>query len=556
MFSNLTRSNWLWFSAAIGFSIASGFASVSLIALINEALSAGTEEKSSLMWLFAGAVIVSVAASAVSGILFHKVGQQVLSDLRIRIVDNVIKSKLSLVEKVGSARIQSALTEDSIGVSNALVALPNLVTNLVIVVGCLAYMAWLALDIFFYALISLAVGGISYHFVHVWAIKYLKLASDAQTDLYEQFLALTDGVKELKLNQRKRADFMNVLLSSAIDSVRIFRVKGLSIFRITTGWGNLVFFVFVGLVLFVIVGDGADDLRLATGFSLVVLYMLTPLQNVLNSLPAINIANVAWARIEQVSQQISEHECEINSADALPAAFSLIQLDQAVHSYYHEKSDDMFTMGPIDLSFVAGELVFLVGGNGSGKTSLAKLLLGLYLPSSGSLRLNGDLVDIANVDGYRQLFSAVFSDFFLFETLIGCDDDGLDNLANQLIEKFHLDKKVQVVDEKFSTQKLSQGQRKRLALIAAYLEDRPFVVLDEWAADQDPEFKKIFYRELLPQLKAQGKTVLVISHDDRYFDVADRIITMDSGQIVSDAQVRKGDHPVIADSNINMAETA
>jgi len=210
-----------------------------------------------------------------------------------------------------------------------------------------------------------------------------------------------------------------------------------------------------------------------------------------------------------------------------------LELRGVGHKYYHEVSDDMFALGPIDLAFEPGEVTFLVGGNGSGKTTFAKLLVGLYPPESGEVFLNGHPVGLHDRDAYRQLFTAVFSDFHLFDRLLHTDALDVDRRGNALIRKLHLQHKVQVRNGAFSTRALSQGQRKRLALVVASLEDRPFLVFDEWAADQDPVFKEVFYREVLPELRAMGKAVLVISHDDRYFSLADRLVRLENGQVVA-----------------------
>ena len=170
---------------------------------------------------------------------------------------------------------------------------------------------------------------------------------------------------------------------------------------------------------------------------------------------------------------------------------------------------------------------------GSGKTTLALLLLGLYAPESGTIRLDGVPIDEINRENYRQLFAAVFSDYHLFDSLFGLNRTGLDAQAREYLDRLQLHGKVQVRDGEFSTQSLSQGQRKRLALLTAYLEDRPFYVFDEWAADQDPVFRRVFYEELLPDLKARGKTALVITHDDQYFSIADRCLRMDVGKITT-----------------------
>lgn len=256
---------------------------------------------------------------------------------------------------------------------------------------------------------------------------------------------------------------------------------------IASNWGNLLFYVFIGLLLFAV----------------------------------------------PVLQDVDTHATEGDVA-RLPLAGrsqKCLKLVGVNHSYHREKEDRSFMLGPFDLCLPSGELVFLVGGNGSGKTTLAMLLIGLYAPEAGEIRLNGTPVDEENRKHYRQNFSVVFSDFYLFESLLGLSASEIDAQARECLVQLQLNHKVQIENGTFSTRELSQGQRKRLALLTAYLEDRPFYVFDEWAADQDPLFKKIFYTQLLPKLKARGKTVLVITHDDRYFHVADRIIKLDDGKL-------------------------
>jgi putative ATP-binding cassette transporter len=204
------------------------------------------------------------------------------------------------------------------------------------------------------------------------------------------------------------------------------------------------------------------------------------------------------------------------------------------HHYHREREDDNFMLGPIDLTLTPGELVFLVGGNGSGKSTLAKVITGLYRPAEGEIRLNGLAINDQNRDDYRQCFSAVFSDYFLFERIVGTGGADADRRARGYLERLHLDQKVSIADGVFSTTELSQGQRKRLALLCAYIEDRPFYLFDEWASDQDPVFKEVFYTRLLPELRSLGKAVLVITHDDRYFGCADRLVRLDYGRIAGE----------------------
>jgi putative ATP-binding cassette transporter len=224
----------------------------------------------------------------------------------------------------------------------------------------------------------------------------------------------------------------------------------------------------------------------------------------------------------------------LNAATAPANAWKNLELSGVTHSYHNERDNSRFTLGPIDLTLRPGELVFMIGGNGSGKTTLAKLLTGLYTPESGEMFLNGKPVTSENIDDYRQHFAVVFSDFYLFDNLMGLNAPGLDAQAGEYLTRLQLDQKVKVEEGVLSTIDLSQGQRKRLALLTAFLEDRPIYVFDEWAADQDPLFKEFFYLQLLPGLKARGKAIIAISHDDHYYSVGDRIVKLDTGQIEYD----------------------
>jgi len=211
--------------------------------------------------------------------------------------------------------------------------------------------------------------------------------------------------------------------------------------------------------------------------------------------------------------------------------YQSLEIKGVRHTYFREREERHFTLGPIDLSFKAAELVFIIGGNGSGKTTFAKLLTGLYAPEAGEIYRNGELVTGENRELYRQNFSAIFDDFFVFEQIMGMPAEELDARAVAYLKLLHLDHKVTIAEGLLSTTELSTGQRKRLALLTAYLEDRDIYLFDEWAADQDPEFKKVFYEELLPDLRDRGKTVFVISHDDRYFKLADRIVKLTDGSV-------------------------
>jgi putative ATP-binding cassette transporter len=247
---------------------------------------------------------------------------------------------------------------------------------------------------------------------------------------------------------------------------------------------------------------------------------------------------LAAERIEELGLTLTatKHE-ELTSITSTSTAWRQLELIDVTHSYRRDGATTDFQLGPINLTLSPGELIFLIGGNGSGKTTLIKLLMGLYEPESGEIRLDGKPIAMTNQDDYRQHFSAVFYDFYLFERLFGVEAKDVDAEGQKYLDLLQLNNKLEIRNGHLSTIELSQGQRKRVALLNAYLEDRPIYIFDEWAADQDPQFKRIFYYELVSDLKARGKTVIVISHDDRYYGLADRLIKLESGKIEYDQPV-------------------
>jgi len=526
----IRQSRKLLMAAALA-SVAQGVCGVLLLTQINAALTAASSaERAALAWRFAAFALAAMLSQMTASVLFERLNQRAHADLRRFISARVIAADYRRLEEIGGPKVQSALSEHSARVAEFFVSFPTILVNAIIVAGCLAYMAWLSWQVFLAAVVVIGLGSLGYHLAHLRAIRHLEVASKEQDRLFGHFRSLVEGAKELRLHVLKRRRFADDVLGRSIETVRRERALGMSIFLVSSAWGNFLLYGFIGLTLFVLVGDVPDRASVMTGFALIFVYIVGPLENLLIALPRANLAQVSGARIDEITAQL-EHD-EGDGAATVPGLTS-VALRGVCHRYYHEGADDLFTLGPMDLDFSPGQITYLVGGNGSGKTSLAKLLAGLYRPEQGAILLNGEPVDDRSRDRYRQTFSAIFSDFHLFEHTLDAASAELDAQGNALLEKLRLQHKVQVRDGAFTTQALSQGQRKRLALVVAYLENRPFLLFDEWAADQDPLFKDVFYRELLPELRARGKAVLVISHDDRYFHLADRLIRMENGQIVA-----------------------
>jgi putative ATP-binding cassette transporter len=342
---------------------------------------------------------------------------------------------------------------------------------------------------------------------------------------------LIEGIKELKMHHARRREFLDDVLRPAEWAARNSQFIGDGLNNAAIAWGRLAFFVAIGLLLFTGRTFFAIDAATLVAYVLTILYLMSPLEQIMGWLPFLGWATASVSQIERLGLMLDEKEPETLMPKTI-APWRQIDLFGVTHTYHREGQPHDFVLGPIDLTLVPGEIVFIIGGNGSGKTTLGKLITGLYAPENGEIQLDGQSIDADNREDYRQLFSVVFDDAVVFDSLWGLDAADLDRRAREYLCQLELDHKVTVTDGTFSTVNLSRGQRKRLALLTAYLEDRPIFVFDEWAADQDPVFRKIFYLRLLPELKQRGKTVLAITHDDRYFAHADRIVKLEVGQVV------------------------
>jgi putative ATP-binding cassette transporter len=515
--------------------VVSGVCNAALIALINATLNRQGASARTLGLSFVAICIILPVARLASQALIIVLTAASLFELRMRMSRNILSTPLRKLEKIGAHRLLAALTDDASTITTAFINLPLLCMHVAIVVATLVYMAWLSWGLLLGVFGFIVVAVLGYYLMMTRGLGYFKSAREAWDGLFKHFQTLTLGTKELKLHSRRREAFLSDGLRAAAMSVRRLNTSG-HIFNAAAGvWGQTIAFVLIGLLLFVAPDIRAIETPVLTGYVLAMLYMLTPLEYILITLPTLNRAAIAVQKMEDLGFSLmTPADAPAWSTNETTHAFSHLELAGVTHTYRREGGEDNFLLGPVDLSFRPGELVFVAGGNGTGKTTLAKILVGLYTPESGEIRLNHAPITDDTREGYRQLFSAIFSDFYLFESLFGFNASGLDEKARAYLAQLQLESKVQVEAGTLSTVDLSQGQRKRLALLTAYLEDRPIYLFDEWAADQDPLFKEIFYLQLLPELKSQGKLVIVITHDDRYYQVADRLIKLDYGKVVND----------------------
>lgn len=530
LLSFLLRSSWVSVAIAVTTGFLSGGSTAGLIALISYALS-HRASTAVVAFGFVGLALVSLVTSVVSQVMLIRLSQTAVFRLRLQLSRQILSSELPELEKLGQSRLLATLTEDVQAVSNAVFAIPFLCIDVAIVAGSLIYIALLSWVVLLMVCGFVVVALGSCVILLNRGGKMLAKARDDQDRLFDHFRTVTTGTKELKLHYQRRQAFLEEDLQATAAAYRRHNVYGLTLFASTSSWGRLLFFFAAGFVLFALPRLLEMGVHTLSGYILTFTYLMLPMENLVNNLPILSRAGIALQKIESLGLSLASRAEIITPPPPINPNWRRLELRGVTHTYHMEQEDSEFTLGPIDLTLSPGEIVFIVGGNGSGKSTLAKLMTGLYIPEQGDIWLDNQPITGENREWYRQHFSAVFADFYLFNRLLGLDNPELDVQARTYLQKLQLESKVTIAGGHLSTTALSQGQRKRLTLLTAYLEDRPIYLFDEWAADQDPTFKEIFYTQFLAELRDRGKTILVISHDDQYFPVADRILKLNYGKV-------------------------
>ncbi len=524
------HSKWLLFLAtALG--IVSGLTTAALLACINHALQNPNWVSHDVV-IFGSLCILRLVSGVLAHYILISMSQRSIMNIRLDLCQRTLDSSLSEIELAGKNKLFACFSDDVMDVSTAVINLPYFFVNIIVLLGCLAYLGMMSIPMCVGLGVCFALGILSYTIPIRIAMTHLKNARESQDDLFARFDGIVSGVKELKLHEQKRNDYLLGALYRSADSVRKNNIMGIGIYATAANWNRLLFFVYVGVIIYASPTIVTDiNLALLSSYVLVLLYMMAPLEAIQNALPHIAKANVALQKSDSLGLTSSEKTKPDDFKQTAFDHWKAIGLYSLCRQYNHQPSNESFTLGPINLVLHRGEVLFITGGNGSGKTTLAKVLAGLYCDFEGKLTVDEQDISESNIHAYRSLYSAVFSDFHLFDEIHGITEEAINRLSYQYLKDFDLSHKLKIQDGKLSTTALSSGQRKRVALLIAMMENRDVYILDEWAADQDPTFRETFYHKIIPDLKAQGKTLVVISHDDRYYHLADRLIKLDCGVI-------------------------
>ncbi len=528
--------------------IISGIAGASMAKVIGDGVLA-PERLISTAFVFFGLCLAYLVTKSCSEIALMHLVQTAIQRMRIDLSRKIIATPLKKLQALGKAELFAILTNDISAFVEAFQTLPLAFGNGVIIATCFVYMAWLSWQMFALFATIIVVCIVGYHLAERHPLQLLVALREKLDVLYEHFRNLIEGSKELQLNAKRGEIFVEeVVAPDARDFRRLF-IGAMTRYTLLSNTGLVLFYVIIGILLFVVPLWLPQPAVVLTTFTFILLFLVRPISDMVQALPVLRQAAISLGKIQQLEQELVPPVEGIPARDPFVSADALrLQLVQVCHHYPGLTEDVPFMLGPLDLTVNQGEILFIVGANGSGKTTLALMLLGFYEPEAGTMLLNGVPVTSANLGSYRQYFSAVFADFHLFEQLLVTDREELGARAAHYVEKLDMAHKVTVANGKFSTIKLSSGQRKRLALVSSYLEDRPVYLFDEWAADQDPAFKRVFYTELLPDLKARGKTVIVITHDDAYFGHADRVVKLVEGHLQPAHTAGAPPHAAVAES--------
>ena len=518
----------------------SGLGGISTAAILG-AINSGLQNGSTL-WaatLFIVALFLFIKTQSYVTITTTAEIEAIIHKIRVRLMDQIRHSELLSLEDVGRARIVAAITSDAAVLTQASNMLAFTVQGAVLIVFVAIYVAFLSIAAILTTIVVVSIAAVIFHQKNRRLVAEKQRAAAWERRLFDRLTDFLDGFKEVRLNSARSAD----LFADAVDVSRTaanikINTQAETFRMIVTS--QISMYVLLGAVVFV-APQFSDTLGGAalTKTTTALMFIVGACFGLVQSIPILLNANASADRLVQLENVLRATAAQPREVPTVKR-FDTIEMRNINFRYVDKFSESAFKIGPIDFTLHPGELVFITGGNGSGKSTFLRVLSGIYAPESGEIILDGRHIDNSNRDDYRALMSAIFFDYHLFRRLYGVPDPDPGEV-NRLLELFRLSAKTGLVDGEFRTLELSGGQRRRLALIVSLLEKRPILLLDEWTAEQDPEFRRKFYDELLPDLMKAGATVVVITHDDRYLDELDlpaRRIRMDEGKIVDQRTIK------------------
>lgn len=508
-------------------SILAGLANMLIIILLTS--SQGTDmELRYLIFYFVLSLLLYLLSRSVFQKNLVRFTRGLIYELRNKLIDKIFSTSFQKFENMDRGRVYTALNDDVDTIGESANMFVMLVTSFVTAFGACLYLASIAAWATLITFVFVVFLAVLYYFVSKSANIYYENARDSQTQFMRLVNGMIDGFKEISLHRNKRLAYKKDVSASSNEyrmKTSIADIQFVNTFLL----GEALLVLLLGNVAFVFPKLFPDIQPGAImSFVIVLLYMGSSINQIVSSVPAILRFKIAWKRIQNFLKEIPANLDMSKGGERTDIAVESIKAKDLFFEYKNKTEQDIFKIGPIDLEVYAGEILFIVGGNGSGKTTLAKLLTGLYEPDGGKILINNKVVPREELGEY---FSAVFNPVFLFEKLYNVNIDDKKEEVDKYLTILRLADKIRIEEYRYNTIDLSGGQRKRLALLQCYLEDSPIYLFDEWAADQDPGYRNFFYRTLLLEMRKAGKIVIAITHDDNYFDVADKLLKIRDGKL-------------------------
>jgi putative ATP-binding cassette transporter len=515
---------------------ASALSSAIVLAIVNLAAEDIAAKKNDLvnLWMAAAFVAGILIYTAAETWMVSRMGadiEEAIDGLRMRLLEQLRHADLLKLERFGETPLFESITQSCqiVSMNSQYVALS--LRSVLLIIALMIYILSISPLAFFVIIATLTAGAVAYRHLGLTVDRQRRILAIQESALFESVSDLFDGFKEQRLNSARSRDLNDSFIgvSGAMTGARNEMHQ--------YSWqqyvfGETLYNLMLGLVVFVVPSYSSSFDRDVVKVAAACLFMAASVFGLMQSMAVMAAAETAAGRMLGLETELADLAEPGSDGPTLPIAtdFSEIQMMGVEFTFPASAGEQAFSVGPFALVIRRGETMFITGGNGSGKSTFLKLLCGLYHPLQGRILVDGVEIKPARLAAYRSLMATVFADFHLFARLYDLDLTKKDE-AHNLLRWMELDRMTALDGDRFSRRDLSAGQRRRLALVAAALEQKPILILDEWAADQDPQFRFKFYREILPELKRRGLTIIAVTHDDHYFDVAERRLHMEEGRL-------------------------
>jgi putative ATP-binding cassette transporter len=529
----------------MGSASASALSTTSVLAVVTYAAKNINDTKEAfvdipLAIIFIVSMLIYVAAESTMIAKLAADIEKSIDQLRMKLIHRLRHADLWKLEHFGQSRLFGSITQNCKTISSNSQYIAQAMRGTLLIVMILVYIATISMIAFLLLAAMLLLASAFYY-------RLGKSLEQSQTDLasheaqlFEYVSDLFDGFKEQRLCSVRSNAMGEAFAEQSLDTVTARSQVHLHTWQQFV-FGETTFNIMLGIVVFIVPIYSPSVSNELVKISAAVLFMGTPIFGLMQSLAVLRATEAAAGRMIELESELAELEEKgsVEPIEPLAANFSEIKMEKVEFAFPAPAGERAFTIGPIDITIKRGEVIFISGGNGAGKSTFIKLLTGLYQPSRGRLSIDGLPVGPARMAGYRILIAPVFSDFYLFSQLYGLTDIDMIE-ADELLHWMEMENISEIREGKFTRTDLSTGQRKRLALVAALLEAKPVLIIDEWAADQDSQFRLKFYREILPELRRRGLTIIAVTHDDRYFDAADRRLHLEEGKLTECRTITNG----------------